>query len=837
MIKFEDVKNVPVEEYFNGNRLSIDIFKAKYVHMKSDNSLETPAEVFYRVASEIAKFESDEKFWAGRWFDEMYSGWWRPGGSVLSGVGSFNKVSLANCTTIPLESDSLEGISKCMYSMMKCAAYRQGLGVDVSVLRPRGASVNNSAVESTGAVSWMDFLQQIGSYTGQKSRKPAILLSLKINHPDVEEFISCKDDLQKINNANISVQITDDFMEAVQNDLDYKLEYKIEEHDQIIIKTVKARELFRKIAQHAWKTAEPGVQFIDLMKNSAMQEALYKITGDKKYEIISTNACSEKPLSPYSICNLLSINMEKFSTDEEEYKNQLFSIAESITRFSDNVIQYELDNNRSPLPEQKEIVSLLREIGCGVTNCHAWLLKQDLAYDSDEAVFALENFMMNYSHGIFESSIKLGKEKGNAPAFDELNEIEDLYYNSEYFKNMIDTFYKRDPLSIINLRNLSHVSIAPTGTISMSFPTPCLSSGIEPVIGLYYWRRTRALTGEYLYYFIIPDKIKEYVISKIPGDSLNDAENLNTLKEFPGSILDSDGKIGLELISIIEQYIPKGFIKPAHEIDPFQKIKMMGRISPWVDAAISCTYNLAEDIDYTVIEKIYMEAWLAKIKAVSVYREGSREGILIFEDPKTNEDRIAQMMSKKSICEKRPKTIQMHCSPSRPIELNCDIHHCSVKGKKWIVLVGLLGTELYEIFAGEYDEEIMYIPGSVKSGVIKKRANGEYQLIIPIRKTHVKYDNIGELLMNSEYRSLTRLISLNLRHGVPHEFIIDQLRKSNEGIVEFSSVVSRVLSKYIKKYSFYNTKTDKCPECGREGTLVRGESCLTCIECGWSKCE
>ena len=225
------------------------------------------------------------------------------------------------------------------------------------------------------------------------------------------------------------------------------------------------------------------------------------------------------------------------------------------------------------------------------------------------------------------------------------------------------------------------------------------------------------------------------------------------------------------------------------------------------------------------------------IKAVSVYREGSREGILIFEDPKTNEDRIAQIMSKKDICEKRPEKILLNCSPKRPTEMNCDIHHCMVKGKKWIVLVSLLQGDLYELFAGEYDEEIMYIPGTVKSGRIKKKIKGEYQLIIPVRGSCVKYDNIGELLMNSEYRSLTRLISLNLRHGVPHEFIIDQLRKSNEGIVEFSSVVSRVLSKYIKKYSFYNTESDKCPQCGKEGTLVRGESCLSCIDCGWSKCS
>lgn len=277
------------KEYFKNNIIGADIFDNKYSHVKEDGTKENVTEVFGRVAKGLAVYERDPLFWETSWETDMMDGWYRPGGSIISGVGNSSMVSLANCTTIPLKGDSLKDIIECMSDMMHCAARRQGLGTDVSKLRPTGAKVNNSANESTGAVPWMDFLDSMGNYVGQAGRRPAILLSLKVHHPDIFSFCASKEELDKIQNANISVQITKDFMEAVERDDDWQLVF--ETHHEKIEKTVKAKELFSLIAKKACDTAEPGVQFIDDMRNGSMIHQIYKATGDPKFKIISTNAC------------------------------------------------------------------------------------------------------------------------------------------------------------------------------------------------------------------------------------------------------------------------------------------------------------------------------------------------------------------------------------------------------------------------------------------------------------------------------------------------------------------------------------------------------------------
>lgn len=808
MIKFEDVKNVSCKEYFSGEQFACDVFQNKYCHIKENDEKETPAEVFYRVASGLLKNKEEIDIC----FSLLYEGWFRPGGSVLQGVGSKVKNSLANCTTIPLSGDSLEDISKCDYDVMKCAAYRQGIGVDVSNLRPNGSPINNAAQKSTGVVPWVNKIVDNGKYVGQLGRMPALLVSIKDSHPDIFEFITAKTKKGQIENANISVQLSNKFMEAVKNNNDWELTFTFDKYPNIS-KIVKALEIFDLIAETAYHTAEPGVQYVDQLRNGMMVHQVYKETGNPLFMGISSNACSEKFLPPYGICNLASINMEMFSSDN--YMEELERVVPVMVRLADAVIDYELENNLSPLPEQKWILEQTREIGCGITNIHGWLLKQNLAYDSEEGIDKVAIFWREYAALVFKTSVDLGKEKGNAPAYDIV--VPKVFMGSIYYENVINHYYGGVPVE--TMRNMAHMSIAPTGSLSNTFPKPCVSSGIEPITAPYYWRKTRIQDrNKYQYYFVIPNRVQEFILNNLEKDS----EDYNKMSEFSGSILDEDGTIGKSFIDIIERNLPKGFLKPSHEIDYRQKIKLMSYIYEWMDASISCTYNLPKTATIEDVKNIYLESYENKTRAVSVYVEGSREGILLTEFPK----------DEKTICnENRPIDICYNCAPKRPKELPCNIHQITAKGEKWVVLVGMFNDKPFEIFCGSLED--IYLPQKCNEGFLIKQGNGKYSLQVKIRNSDVLYDDIAGVLMSDNEKALTRLLSLNLRHGVYIQFIVDQLKKSKGGITSFSTAISRVLGKYMVDYVM---KDNKCPMCGKS-SLSFEEGCIKCLECEYSRCD
>ncbi len=517
-----------------------------------------------------------------------------------------------------------------------------------------------------------------------------------------------------------------------------------------------------------------------------------------------------------------------FSVVPEEYQQELDFLVPYIVRMSDNVTEYETRYKLSPLPEQAWILEQSREIGLGITNIHGWFLKDDLAYDSNEAIEAIGKFFKAYSCTVFKASIALGREKGSAPAFDRVKDKK-AYMGSTYFRNIVNELFDGDYTKVTHLRNMAHMSVAPTGSLSSTFPKPCFSYGVEPFTGPYYWRRTRAIDkGTYTHYFMIPKKVKDYVLSKLNSDSYD----YQLLSEFPGSVLDEDGVIGVKLADIIDRNLPKGFFKPAHYIDPAQKVKLMGGIYRWVDAAISCTYNLPDTATRDDVENIYMSAYDHGVRAVSVYVDGSREGILIFEDPKTNEANH----TKKAACgsEERPVGIMPNCAPVRPKELTCDIINTSIKGETWTVLVGLLDGKAYELFCG--NSEDLYLPKSCKTGLIRKQGKGTYELEVMIRRSPVVYKDLAAALMTDDEKAITRILSLNLRHGVLPRYIVEQLKKSNGNITAFSTAISRVLSKYIGSYDLIG-KESKCPMCG-EPSLVFEEGCIKCaiLECGYSRC-
>lgn len=819
------------EEYFKNNIMALDVFNAKYAHPKQSGELEDVSEVFRRVCEILGKDE--HTIIRNTWYDDMMDGWYRPGGSIISGVGSPEVVSLANCTTIPLLGDSIKDIMKCMSDTMHCAAKRQGLGVEMSPLRPAKAKVNNAAIESTGTVPWMSFLNSMGQYVGQKGRLPAILLSLNVSHPDIEAFCTSKSDLDSIKNANISVQITDDFMVAVANDADWNLEF--ETRHEKISKTVKAKDLFTLISKQARDHAEPGVQFIDAARAGSIIHQIYLATGDERFKIVSTNACSEKFLAAYGCCMLGSLNMGMFPISEKEYKPLLQEKVFNLVRMIDNAITYEIEEKRYGVIEQKEIMELTREIGLGFTNLHQWFINASVQYDSDEAINMIDTFMKWYAYYAFAASQALAIEKGPAKAYEELNFTNQDLMGSSFFRNIVDEFYEGNPKLVGPLRNLALMSIAPTGSLSLIFPRACISSGAEPCMPA-HWRKTRAMSkGEYEWYFILPGFIKDELLENINNVMGADAtEDLAFIMNVGEATPDNGGELGIEVLRIIEEYLGKGTFKPAHDIDPLQKVKMMSRIYQWVDAAVSTTYNVPERTTAEEIEEIYMEAWLQGVRAVSVYREGSREGILVFDPPQSKD------VKKTSYCEQRPEDIVFTCAPKRKMDMPCEIHHCKVQGKSWIALVGMHNNYPYEVFAGECHED-MYVPQTVKDGILRK-AGAKYSLIVPIRRSEVEYKDVASVFMNANYRALTRMISLSLRHGVRPAFITDQLKKADEGLTEFSSVVSRVLNKYMNKldYDFLNKKSkegEACQFCGStDWTHVGG--CLICANCQrGSRCD
>jgi ribonucleoside-diphosphate reductase alpha chain len=809
------IAEVTPEEFFGGDEIRIGIFNSKYPR----NEGESVNQCFRNVTEEICsvKIEKQPKQWSERWVQEMMDDMWRPGGSILAACNKPDKkISVFNCTTIGIEADNLESIYSSRYKACKVAAYRQGLGADFSKLRPKGTPVNNSAEVSEGAVHWMRSFDRIADEVGQRGRIPAILCSLKVGHPDIKEFIGSKDDTGKLENVNISVQMTDEFMKAVDEDLSWELSFMIDDDPSRVwhSETLRARVLFDMICEHAWQTGEPGLQFIDKMGIYSIQEAL----GER---IISTNACSEKPLVDDGVCGLLSANMAKVPpVKSKKFKPYIHQLAYSITRFMDNVVEYEIENHhKSPLPTQLEVVKRLREIGLGVTNIHQWLYDQGMQYDSDEGIDALEEFFKWYFYYVFKASVELAKERGPCPAWKDCKKsgkLDELITPFLADKFEIWPDLRKDWLNV-GLRNAALLSIAPTGSLSQTFSQDCLSWGIEPTIGWYYWRKTRAIKkGIYEFYFVIPTAIKQIVLREMSRQMIT-GKDLELIENFPGSVLDEDGSIGKKYIRILKKYLDTKLLKTAMEIDVYKKVDMMSKVQRFVDAAISVTYNVPNNFTLEQTKKLYMEAYEKNLKALTVYREGTREAIIVYDFPK---DRRIQMDNGFE----RPETITYVHGPKRPAELKAERY----KVLKHHVIVGLMDDKPYEVFIIEHDE---WLP---KTGWLIKRSRRRYMFCNDEKEDILNV--IDKQNITDEIKAITRLTSTNLRHGVPIDFVCDQLKKCGDIINAYPKMLGRILEKYKFMYLAEKDTGEICDIC--EEPLTYYDGCLKCMnpECGFSKC-
>lgn len=839
-----------VLEYFKGDELAASTWQNKY----AAKGEVTPDDTHRRLAKEFARIE--EKYnWQLKPEDKLKLsnyGYNRPqlteesifelfrnfryiipGGSVMAGCGTGELVSLSNCFVIASPKDSYAEIMKTRSQQAQLMKRRGGVGYDLSKLRPRGASVNNAAKSSTGAASFMDVCSDITNEVAQNGRRGALMLSMSINHPDIEEFITKKQDLTKVTGANISVKVTDEFMRAVENDEDYILTFPVDSrlapedvqgyteynklyhspYDSTLFKRVKARELWNTLMHCAWNTAEPGIMFEDAMHNSP--DGIYE-----EFKMVSTNPCGEIPMGPFDSCRLIHLNLSSFidnpftdkaAIDEEK----LYEVSYEAMRLADDLVDLEIEavDRIIKVVEKEEdftefnLWSRIRETaikgrraGLGFTGLADAIAMLGLKYDSDKGLSEVEHIMRIMFKAQLDCQVDMAIERGSFPAWDREKELSASTIPNSWYKWLSDNYTREHiNMTVHGRRNISWSTVAPTGTVSIM--AQC-SSGIEPVFLPFYERKRKCMSPEdRVDYTDI--KGEKYTLFMVLHPNFEKWYQSQADKEwFDESIASSLSLCKPEVISDIFKKSPY-YGSTAPEIDWHQRIKLQGIVQKYITHSISSTVNLPKETTEEEIANIYIEAWKAGNKGQTIYRDGCREGVL---------NKV-----------EKPKVIDNRQAPKRPKELEADYYQIKVRGEQFIVLVGLLEGKPYEIFAFR-----PLRPVSIPAHKGK---------IIKVSKKHYSFDSeyiqLSDLQLantNVEERAATLYASMLLRHGANIEYITKTAKKVNDNITSFSSAMCRILAKYIT-----NTEVKEvCPECG--GRLVRDNGCLHCIDCGYSRC-
>ena len=831
-----------VLEYFKGEELAASTWQNKYA-AKGEI---TPNDTHRRLAKEFARIENKYETNTADLLKLSKYGFERkplnedsifelfkdfkyiiPGGSVLAGCGTGDLVSLSNCFVIDSPKDSYAEIMKTRNQQIQLMKRRGGVGYDLSKLRPRGASVNNAAKTSTGAASFMDVCSDITNEVAQNGRRGALMLSMSINHPDIEEFITKKQNLTKVTGANISVKVTDEFMKAVIEDSDYILRFPINsdisnistnyiDYNNLVylsdlkcyIRKIKAKELWSKLMHCAWNTAEPGIMFEDAMHNSS--DGVYS-----EFKMVSTNPCGEIPMGPYDSCRLIHLNLTSFIDNpftKNAYinKEKLYKISYEAMRLADDLVDLEIeavDKIINVVKDEEDYVEFNlwsriketaiqgRRAGLGFTGMADAIAMLNTKYDSEQGLKYIEELMHTIFKGQLDSQIDMAIERGSFKAWDSDKEFSGLSGNNAWYKWLFDNFKDETKRMLIcGRRNISWSTVAPTGTVSIM--AGC-SSGIEPIFMPFYERKRKCMSesdrvdyvdkvGEkYTLFIVVHPTLKRYATEYL--NYSNEELNKWTIKDWEVTFRESPW-----------------FNSTANDIDWKQRVKLQGIIQKYITHSISSTVNLSNSTTEEEIANIYIEAWLAGNKGQTIYRDGSREGVLNKVD--------------------KPKIIDNREAPKRPKELEADYHQIKVKGEQFIVLVGLLDGKPYEIFTFRPLRPVD-IPQH-KGKIIKNK------------KMHYSFDSeyiqLSDLqLANTaiEEKAATLYSSMLLRHGVSIEYIVKTAKKVNDNITSFSSAMCRILSKYIKPSEI---KGEYCPDCGSK--LVRDGGCIHCIDCGYSKC-
>ena len=834
-------------QYFKGDELAARVWVNKYAVKDSFGNIyeKSPEDMHWRIANEVARIEAN--YPNGLKTQELFDlfdhfKYIIPQGSPMTGIGNdFQVASLSNCFVIGLDgsADSYGAIIRIDEEQVQLMKRRGGVGHDLSHIRPKGSPVKNSALTSTGLVPFMERYSNSTREVAQDGRRGALMLTVSIKHPDSESFIDAKMTEGKVTGANVSVKLDDAFMQAAIENRTYTQQFPIDAENPAVTKEINAASLWKKIVHNAWKSAEPGVLFWDTI----IRESVPDCYADLGFRTVSTNPCGEIPLCPYDSCRLLAINLYSYVvnpfTPEAYFDFELFKKHVALAqRIMDDIIDLELEKIKKIMakidsdPESEEVKGaerhlwekiyrksgLGRRTGVGITGEGDMLAAMGLRYGTEEANDFSENVHKTIALEAYRSSVNMAKERGAFEIYDAEREKNNPFINRikeadpELYEDMVK--YGR--------RNIACLTIAPTGTTSLMTQT---TSGIEPVFMPVYKRRRKVNPNDANVHIDFIDEtgdaFEEYIVFH---------HKFLTWMKVNG--YDPDKRYSQEEIDELVAKSPY-YKATSNDVDWLMKVKMQGRIQKWVDHSISVTINLPNNVDEDLVNRLYVEAWRCGCKGCTVYRDGSRAGVLISakkkDEKKADTTEVDKLLRRPQVVEVRPKVLE------------ADVVRFQNNKEKWVAFVGLLDGRPYEIFTGLQDEEEgILLPRSVTHGRIIKNYDEDgvkhYDFQFENKRGYkMTIEGLSEKF-NKEYWNYAKLISGVLRWQMPIEQVIKlvgSLQLDSENINTWKNGVERALKKYVQDGT--EAKGVKCPNCGNE-TLVYQEGCLICKTCGSSRC-
>ena len=848
-------------EYFDGDQLAARVWVNKYAMKDSFGNIyeKSPEQMHWRIANEIARIEKKyaNPLSAQEIFELLdHFKYIVPAGSPMTGIGNnYQVASLSNCFVIGLDgdADSYGGIMKIDEEQVQLMKRRGGVGHDLSHIRPKGSPVNNSALTSTGLVPFMERYSNSTREVAQDGRRGALMLSVSIKHPDSEAFIDAKMEEGKVTGANVSVKLDDEFMQAVVDNKSYIQQFPVNSDKPTVTKEISARMLWDKIVHNAWKSAEPGVLFWDTI----VKESIPDCYADLGFTTVSTNPCGEIPLCPYDSCRLLSINLFSY-VDNPFTENATFNYdkfakhVQIAQRIMDDIVDLEMEKIELIMqkidadPQSDEVKSTERHLwekiqrksamgrrtGVGITAEGDMIAAMGLRYGTQEATDFSVNVHKTLALNAYRSSVTMAQQRGAFEIFDAKREENNPFIlrikesDAQLYADMLK--YGR--------RNIACLTIAPTGTTSLMTQT---TSGIEPVFMPVYKRRRKVNPNDadvhVDYVDEVSDSFEEYIVYHRKFIEWMRINGYDVEKRYTQEEID-------ELVAKSPYYKAT-----ANDVDWLMKVRMQGAIQKWVDHSISVTVNLPNDVDEALVNKLYIEAWKSGCKGCTIYRDGSRSGVMIAASKKERKEAVVQNVAAEKIADgadtelKDGSCVPPQVTERRPHELECDVVRFQNNKEKWVAFVGLLNGHPYEIFTGlQDDEEGIVLPKTVTHGKIIKQTNGDgthrYDFQFENKRGYkTTVEGLSEKF-NPEYWNYAKLISGVLRYRMPIDHVIKlvgSLQLNDQSINTWKVGVERALKKYITNGT--TAVGQKCPVCGQE-TLVYQEGCLICTNCGASRC-
>jgi ribonucleoside-diphosphate reductase alpha chain len=848
-------------EYFDGDQLAARVWVNKYAMKDSFGNIyeKSPEQMHWRIANEIARIEKKyaDPLSAQEIFELLdHFKYIVPAGSPMTGIGNnYQVASLSNCFVIGLDgdADSYGGIMKIDEEQVQLMKRRGGVGHDLSHIRPKGSPVNNSALTSTGLVPFMERYSNSTREVAQDGRRGALMLSVSIKHPDSEAFIDAKMEEGKVTGANVSVKLDDEFMQAVVDNKSYIQQFPVNSDKPTVTKEISARMLWDKIVHNAWKSAEPGVLFWDTI----VKESIPDCYADLGFTTVSTNPCGEIPLCPYDSCRLLSINLFSY-VDNPFTENATFNYdkfakhVQIAQRIMDDIVDLEMEKIELIMqkidadPQSDEVKSTERHLwekiqrksamgrrtGVGITAEGDMIAAMGLRYGTQEATDFSVNVHKTLALNAYRSSVTMAQQRGAFEIYDAKREEKNPFICR--IKEADAQLYA--DMQKYGRRNIACLTIAPTGTTSLMTQT---TSGIEPVFMPVYKRRRKVNPNDadvhVDYVDEVGDSFEEYIVYHRKFIEWMRINGYDVEKRYTQEEID-------ELVAKSPYYKAT-----ANDVDWLMKVRMQGAIQKWVDHSISVTVNLPNDVDEALVNKLYIEAWKSGCKGCTIYRDGSRSGVMIAASKKERKEAVVQNVAAEKIADEADTELKDgSCVPPqvterRPHELECDVVRFQNNKEKWVAFVGLLNGHPYEIFTGlQDDEEGIVLPKTVTHGKIIKQTNGDgthrYDFQFENKRGYkTTVEGLSEKF-NPEYWNYAKLISGVLRYRMPIDHVIKlvgSLQLNDQSINTWKVGVERALKKYITNGT--TAVGQKCPVCGQE-TLVYQEGCLICTNCGASRC-